>query len=174
MRDFDGSKNARLEIAEFEQLVLPAANNHLRYLTQNREAQEGELSEDCCEALAKLLACEFGYQHELNEMRDELSEVEDFNRGKEFENISGGSYYGMSLFCIRLFCETNGFYPVQTDLDAILRRFDHNANQRLDYAEYYEMCTGNDYVATEEKSEENPEEEAQDEKEVEAKDEGSP
>jgi hypothetical protein len=104
-------------------------------------------------------------------MRDELGEVEDFNRGKEFENISGGSYYGISLFCIRLFCETNGFYPMQTDLDAILRRFDHNANQMLDYAEYYELCTGQEYVANEEKSEENPEEEDQ---EAQEKVQGSP
>jgi len=50
---------------------------------------------------------------------------------------------------------------MQTDLDAILRRFDHNANQRLDYGEYYELCTGQEYVAAECKSEENPEEEAQ-------------
>jgi hypothetical protein len=155
LRDFDGSKNGRIEVEEFEQMVLPAANNHLRHLTQSRGEIEGELTEECCEDLAKLLACEFGYHHELNEMRAELEDVEGFNRGKEFENISGGSYYGMSLFCVRLFCESNGFYAMQTDLDAILRRFDHNANQRLDYGEYYELCTGQEYVASECKSEEN-------------------
>ena len=36
--------------------------------------------------------------------------------------------HGIILESLNRFCSVNGFYAKLTDTDAILRRFDHNAN----------------------------------------------
>ena len=62
--------------------------------------------------------------------------------------------HGIILESLNRFLTVNGFYTRLTDTDAILRRFDHNANQALDYAEFHELCTGQDISEKEDKKEE--------------------
>lgn len=61
-------------------------------------------------------------------------------------NRLGSKYYGIDINNLRAFCERCSFYPTTAQTDAILRRFDHNGNGRLDWAEYYELVTGTEYV----------------------------
>lgn len=61
--------------------------------------------------------------------------------------------HGIILESLNRFLTVNGFHTRLSDTDAILRRFDHNANQALDYAEFHELCTGQDISEKEEKEE---------------------
>jgi hypothetical protein len=47
---------------------------------------------------------------------------------------------------LRHFLDRNGFFARQSDIEAIMRRFDHNANQCIDFNEFYEITTGNEHV----------------------------
>jgi len=53
------------------------------------------------------------------------------------------------------FFRHNGVYLSMEDCDAILRRFDHNGNTRIEFDEFYELVTGFEV----EKSNEIPEKE---------------
>jgi hypothetical protein len=40
------------------------------------------------------------------------------------------------------FLEANGFYPRRDDLESILRRCDHDANQNINFEEFVEISSG--------------------------------
>jgi Ca2+-binding EF-hand superfamily protein len=46
------------------------------------------------------------------------------------------------------YLERNGFYPRREDIEAILRRLDHNADQALSYVDFCELTTITDPKAT--------------------------
>jgi len=46
------------------------------------------------------------------------------------------------------YLERNGFYPRREDIEAILRRLDHNADQALSYVDFCELTTITDPHAT--------------------------
>jgi hypothetical protein len=86
-------------------------------------------------------------------LREELGKVEDFSMAEMYERLSVYKH-GIILESLNRFLTVNGFYTRLSDTDAILRRFDHNANQALDYAEFHELCTGQDISEKEDKKEE--------------------
>lgn len=51
--------------------------------------------------------------------------------------------------------ERNGFYPRETDLEAILRRCDHSGDKELSYAEFNEATEVLIPEANQEQNEEN-------------------
>lgn len=121
-------------------MVLPAANNERREIGESRRI-EGDLQEDPKVLLVHLLEREVDYQKKLNELRDELAAIKDFSVSELYEKLAVGQY-GVILTSLNRFLSVNGFFAMQTDTDAILRRFDHNANQSLDYSEFHELVTG--------------------------------
>lgn len=132
-------------------MVLPAANNELRDIGEHKQT-EGDLQAEPKQLLVKLLEREVEYHCQLNKLREELGDNKNFCCAQEYENLSVGRY-GIIMTSLNPFLGANGFYTRQTDTDAILRRFDHNANQSLDYGEFYELVTGKDLDDKEEKEE---------------------
>ena len=51
----------------------------------------------------------------------------------------------MNLNALVKFLEKNSYYPKREDLEAILRRCDHNANQLLTFDEFCESVSVNEY-----------------------------
>ena len=45
----------------------------------------------------------------------------------------------MSVSDLYSYLEQNGFYPRREDVESILRRVDHNADEAIDYVEFCEM-----------------------------------
>jgi len=101
-------------------------------------------------------------------LREELGKVEDFSMAEMYERLSVYKH-GIILESLNRFLTVNGFYTRLTDTDAILRRFDHNANQALDYAEFHELCTGQDISEKEDKKEESVDKEADEEEDQKVK-----
>lgn len=59
---------------------------------------------------------------------------------RAFDDISRGRSQ-ISVGDVTYFLERNGFFPRREDIEAILRRIDHNADQSLSYAEFCELTT---------------------------------
>lgn len=115
--------------------------------------------------MVRLLERECQYQSQLNELRDELSAVKDFSISEHYDKLAVGQY-GIIITSLNRFLSVNGFYMRQTDTDAILRRFDHNADQSLGFSEFHELCTGVERAESE-KAEEKEEPKAEAEAEAE-------
>jgi len=79
--------------------------------------------------------------------------MKNFNINNAFNRLSSGN--SISLQGLGLFSRHNGVYLSMEDCDAILRRFDHNGNTRIEFDEFYELVTGFEV----EKSNEIPEKE---------------
>ena len=78
------------------------------------------------------------YARMLETSRKELFKHIDHQAHKTFNEVSRG------LSCIAMpdlihFLEDNGFYPRIEDLEAILRRCDHDADSALSFTEFCEV-----------------------------------
>jgi hypothetical protein len=94
---------------------------------------------------------EFDYQNKLNDLRADLNAVEGFTVCDSYHKLvnnmpMSSGMRGIELSSLRNFLRNCGFYADIGDTDAILRRFDYNGDTRLDYNEFYELVTGNEYV----------------------------
>ena len=80
----------------------------------------------------KIIVEESKFLKERNELRRQLFRDVDHENKKTFNYISRGSST-INLTDLNLFLLNNGFKPSSDDIDAILRRCDHNAASALDY-----------------------------------------
>lgn len=68
----------------------------------------------------------------------DLFKHSEFQRHKAFHEISRGLTY-INMSDLIYFLEYNGFYPRTDDLEAILRRTDHDADRCLSFEEFSEV-----------------------------------
>lgn len=74
----------------------------------------------------------------MNEARRDLFKHKDYQKNKTFNEISRGLPY-ISMSDLIYFLENNGFYPRTEDLEAILRRCDHDADRAFTIEEFSEI-----------------------------------
>lgn len=67
-----------------------------------------------------------------------MATIPDHQKVRLFENIAHGNSYA-TVHELTCFLERNGFYPRREDIESILRRIDHDGNQRIGYNEYCEL-----------------------------------
>lgn len=60
-----------------------------------------------------------------------------YNRQEAFNEASKGQTF-ISTYGLTQYLERNGFYPRESDLEAILRRCDHSGDKELSYTEFCE------------------------------------
>jgi len=68
----------------------------------------------------------------------ELNKNSDHDSQRTFNLVSNG-YQFVSMTDLISFLENNGFYPKTNDLEAILRRCDHDADRALSQEEFEEV-----------------------------------
>jgi hypothetical protein len=73
-----------------------------------------------------------------NEIRRDLFKHRDHQKLKTFHAISRGQIY-ISMQDLIQYLEQNGFHPRTEDLEAILRRCDHDADRALSFDEFCEV-----------------------------------
>jgi Ca2+-binding EF-hand superfamily protein len=139
------SNDGALSFEEFCQLCLPATNNSLRAVAERRADSpyykpSEPLSYAAESLIVRLLEKELSLQKHRNDTKRELAQSPDFIKVRAFDDISRGRAQ-ISVCDLTLFLERNGFYPRRDDIEAILRRLDHNADQALSYAEFCELTT---------------------------------
>ena len=88
--------------------------------------------------MVRICEAEIRYANKLREARLDLFKHIDHSKLKTFNSISRGLTY-ISMSDLIYFLENNGFYPRTDDLEAILRRCDHDADRALSYEEFCEL-----------------------------------
>jgi len=62
---------------------------------------------------------------------------------RTFDTIARG-YHSISVPDLIFYLERNGFYARRDDIEAILRRLDHDANRMISYTEFCELASVQD------------------------------
>jgi hypothetical protein len=142
--EFDSSADKSMQFFEFQNLILPAANQSLRdYVTYRRVPSylndpNKPLAISVSSLFIRILEQEIRYGTMLADSRRDLFKHKDYQKHKTFNEISRGLPY-ISMSDLIAFLEQNGFYPRTEDLEAILRRCDHDADRSLSFEEFSEI-----------------------------------
>ena len=86
----------------------------------------------------RILEQEIKYNSILLESRMDLLKHKDYQKHKAFNEISRGQSL-ITMSDLIYYLESNGFYPRTEDLEAILRRCDHDADRSLNFEEFCEV-----------------------------------
>ena len=74
------------------------------------------------------------------EYQKELERCGDFAKSRVFEQIAC-SKQAINMADLTFYLEKNGFYPRRIDIEALLRRLDHDASRSINYIEFCELTT---------------------------------
>lgn len=124
-------------------MVLPAANSGLRSLSLGRRDSpyfraHAPIPYEVISLLVRLLDKELSLQRMKADAFEKIAKIEDFCRRKAFDGIARG-YHSVCMPDLIYFLEKNGFYPRREDIEAILRRLDHDASKMLSFEEFCEL-----------------------------------
>lgn len=140
--EFDSSVDGTMQYNEFQNMVLPAADQDLRdrivYGRRPQQDPSRPLPVQVTSSFVRLLELEMKHANSINDARTELSKNADFQRNRAFTDVSQG-FSSINMSDLTQFCEKNGFYPRSDDLESILRRCDHDADRLLNQEEFYEL-----------------------------------
>ena len=148
VQEYDGDEDLALNFDEWCQLVLPAANANLRHIASTRRFNsyfrpDDPLPYEVVSLLTRLIEKETQLQRHRNDMKRQLLKCTDFIKIKSFNEISRG-FHSICMPDLITFLENNGFYPRREDIEAILRRLDHDANRMRSYDEFCELTAVQD------------------------------
>jgi Ca2+-binding EF-hand superfamily protein len=135
VRQYDSNTDERINYDEFLQVALPSTSPHLRDLALSRS---GYLSYDVEYAFSKLLDREMQYQRDVELRKTHLNTRYDFNAMDLFRMLDVGHRSFVTRDDLRFFMRELGIPIDESGLDAIIRRLDHDGDERLSYSEFLE------------------------------------
>lgn len=139
--EFDSSADGTMQYEEFLNAVLPATNQSMRdYCMYGRRIPHprDKLPISVASLATRIFEREISMTIKRNESKNDLFKHVDHQKLKTFHEISNGQTF-ISMSDLIQFLELNGFYPRTEDLEAILRRCDHDADRALSYEEFCEV-----------------------------------
>lgn len=147
IKEYDADEDGTLNYDEFCMIVLPSTNPTLRNIAERRRDSyrfkaDEPLTQSVEQKLCALFEKEINYLKKREEIKRQLLATEDFDKNKSFKEISLDRE-DISLYALRYFLEKNGFNAQREDFEAILRRCDHDANQRISEPEFHEITSSN-------------------------------
>lgn len=148
--EFDSNQDGTLNYDEFLNIFLPAADYNLRnieYYPDPRSSpfNAGGMPTSVPAMAARILDRERTFIARRGEARMALAGVPAGEINKIFRDISRG-HADIQMQDLIWFLDANGFQPKTEDLEAMLRRCDHDADRALSLEEFAEAC-GHDYQA---------------------------
>lgn len=143
--EYDGTQNRRLDFDEFCQLVLPSANQSLRHIATSRRyspyfQSDKPIPYEVLSLTTRLMDKELQLQRTRNDQKRELERCPDFVKHRSFDQISRG-FHSIGMPELITYLERNGFFPRREDVEAILRRCDHDATRMISYEEFASMTS---------------------------------
>ena len=143
--EYDSSADGLMTYDEFLNLVMPAANQNLRdYCLYGRRVPSyfndpsRPLPISVSSLSTRIIEREILFAQKRADGKKELFKNPDHQRLKTFNDITRGQLY-ISMSDLISYCEKNGFFTRTEDLEAILRRCDHDADRCLSYEEFCEV-----------------------------------
>ena len=144
IREYDGTQDNTLDFDEFSQLILPSTNPNLRHIASTRRFSPyfraaAPIPYEILSLLTRLLDKEMQLQRTRNDSKRQLTDCQDFVKIRAFDTIANG-YQSIGMPDLIFYLERNGFFARREDVEAILRRCDHDANRSISYAEFCELA----------------------------------
>lgn len=156
--EFDSTQDGTLNYDEFLNIFLPAADYNLRNVEyypdpRNSPFNAGGLPTSVPAMAARILDREKTFMSRRREARMALAKVPPSDVNKIFRDISRG-HNDIQIQDLIWFFDMNGFQAKTEDLEAILRRCDHDADRSLSLEEFAEALNidYNDLVAEREQA----------------------
>ena len=145
VREYDGTQDGMLDFDEFSQLVLPSTNPNLRHIATSRRFSpyfraSNPVPYEVLSAFGRLLDKEMQLQRAKAEQKRSLASCPDFVKVRCFDSIARG-YPAINMPDLIFFLEKNSFFPRREDVEAILRRCDHDANRQINFSEFSELTS---------------------------------
>ena len=145
--EFDSNQDGTLNYDEFLNIFLPAADYGLRnvqYFPDPRASPFNVLGmpPSVPAMAARILERERTFSHRLRDARIALNVVSAQDMNSIFRDISRG-HPDIQMQDLIWFLDVNGYQPKTEDLEAILRRCDHDADRALSLEEFAEACGHN-------------------------------
>jgi len=94
-----------------------------------------------CALAVRIFESETRLAAKKRDARAQLSQNPEFDLARVFRDVSRGRY-DIQVYDLVDYLESNGFFPRTEDLEAILRRCDHDADRALSLEEFTEVCEG--------------------------------
>ncbi len=127
--EFDSNQNKVLNYDEFLNIFLPACNMSIRgYVANRRNYGPARLSVQVSTAAVRILEKERELNRRRNDVRMDLFKHIDHQKLKTFHEIGDGQVF-ISMPRLIRYLEQSGFHPRTEDVEAILRRCDHDSDQ---------------------------------------------
>ena len=127
---------------EFLNVFLPAANQGLRdyclYGYRTPGYYKSPLPIQISSMAVRILEREKNLQRKREEIKRELFKHVDYQKHKAFHELGNGQM-SISMSDLIYYLEQNGFHPRTEELEAILRRCDHDADRYLSFEEFCEL-----------------------------------
>ena len=128
---------------EFLNIFLPASDYNLRNLEFYPDPRgftnpDGSLPSSVPSMAARILERESAFHNRRAEAFNALAAETEENISAVFNQISAGRPE-ITMTDLIWFCERYGFMPNTEDLEAILRRCDHDADRCLNFEEFVEL-----------------------------------
>lgn len=140
VKQYDSDGDGRLSREEISNLLLPSCSPALRDIVLSRSPLPS-LSYDAEYALSRLFEREVLFHREVEAMRRDLGSRYDYSMLSGFQAIdtTGSSY--IDRISLRRYINRAGLTVYDEDLDAIFRRCDTDADERLSYTEFVDSLT---------------------------------
>lgn len=147
IRQYDSDSDGRLSLTEFQQLVLPSTSLALRDIAISRPPVI-RLTIDVEFLLARLLDKELTFQRRLENSRRDLELSVDYTTLRAFDTVDYPPTSFITRDKIQDFLRRNLISAFTEDIDAILRRFDNDNDERLTYSEFSEAIKSTSPVSS--------------------------
>ena len=139
-----------ISFEEFLNIFLPASDYNLRNLEfypdpRGPATVDGSLPASVPSMAARILEREITFHERRAQAQGALSKESEESLSNVFNQISQGRPE-ITMTDLIWFCERYGFQPTTEDLEAILRRYDHDADRSLSFEEFVEMV-GHNYAS---------------------------
>lgn len=140
--EFDANLDGTMDFNEYSNCVLPATNQMLRdyclYGHKQFEYQSDQAKGVPASLVARILHKEKELCRKKLQAKVDLFDVDKEDMQKLFSDISRGLQY-ISMPDLIYFLEQQGFFPRNQEVEALLRRCDHDSDGCLSYQEFCEL-----------------------------------
>lgn len=142
--EFDSNMDGTMAYDEFLNCFLPAANISLRdYCIYSKRVpsyynEQPSLPVSVSSMAVRILEREKNMCRKRSEVRMNLFKNKEHQKLRTFQEISRGQTL-ITMPDLIVYLENNGFHPRTADVEAILRRCDHDADRAFTYEEFGEL-----------------------------------
>ncbi|CAG9312033.1 unnamed protein product [Blepharisma stoltei] len=144
VKNWDHNRDGRVSYSDFLESVLPATRPSLKAIATTRPPKL-HISYDVEYSLVKLFQKELDLQRELDFNRKSLNSRYDFTIRAAFEVLDPKRLGYISRYYLLEFLRLNRFKVGESEIDAIFRRIDKDADGRVNYREFSDaVAIGND------------------------------